>query len=86
MAGLGHWEWNGDGEVCRIYPENVVTPWRAMSEFEKTLVAEVERLNANLAAIRCEIDARRECADMTTVRAYAAENADMRPRIGRDGS
>jgi hypothetical protein len=43
------------------------------------LEAEVKRLNANLAAIRCEIDARRECADVKAIRAYADKDADMRP-------
>ena len=42
------------------------------------IMAEVERLRANLAAIRCEIDARGECADMATVRFYANEDTDMR--------
>lgn len=70
----GH-EWRG-AVVGSVIP----CPWCAVRRAERAEAAakETERLRANLAAIRCEIDARRDCASLESIRHYADEATDMR--------
>lgn len=62
---------NGWVIICQACVDKVPRPATEQNE-------EIERLKANLAAIRCEIDARKECADLKVIRFYAEETTDMR--------